>query len=93
MADENFLTETEFVARLKELEKDAVATEAKIVALKEEKESLLLDPNPNPNPKPNPDPNQVQRSGDGRQLHLQMCSVFEKRGFKEGFDWLSKHIK
>ena len=50
-------------------------------------------PNPNPNPKPNPDPNQVQRSGDGRQLHLQMCSVFEKRGFKEGFDWLSQHIK
>lgn len=43
LADENFLTETEFVARLKELEQDAVATEAKIVALKEEKEGLLLD--------------------------------------------------
>ena len=51
------------------------------------------NPNPIPNPNPNPNPNQVQRSGDGRQLHLQMCSVFEKRGFKEGFDWLSKHIK
>ena len=43
LADENFLTETEFVERLKELEADAVATEAKIVALKEEKEGLLLD--------------------------------------------------
>ena len=36
---------------------------------------------------------EVQRSGSGRQLHLQMCSVFEKRGFTEGFDWLSQHIK
>ena len=35
---------------------------------------------------------EVQRSGSGRQLQLQMCSVFEKRGFKEGFDWLSQHI-
>jgi len=43
LADENFLTETEFVERLKELEANAVATEAKIVAFKEEKEGLLLD--------------------------------------------------
>ena len=43
LADENFLTETEFVQKLKELEADAVTTEAKIVALKEEKEGLLQD--------------------------------------------------
>jgi len=36
---------------------------------------------------------EIQRAGTGRNLQLQMCSVFEKRGFKEGFDWLSKHIK
>ena len=36
---------------------------------------------------------EIQRQGSGRKLQLQMCSVFEKRGFKEGFDWLSKHIK
>ena len=36
---------------------------------------------------------EVQREGSGRQLQLQMCSVFEKRGFKEGFDWLAQHIK
>jgi len=43
LADDNFLTETEFVERLKELEADAVTTEAKIVAFKEEKEAILLD--------------------------------------------------
>ena len=36
---------------------------------------------------------EIQRSGSGRAVQLVMCSVFEKRGFKEGFDWLSKHIK
>tara|TARA_B110001452_G_scaffold103399_1_gene85810 strand:+ start:1256 stop:3889 length:2634 start_codon:yes stop_codon:yes gene_type:complete len=43
LADENFLTETEFVQKLKELESGAIETEAKIVALKEEKEGLLVD--------------------------------------------------
>jgi len=43
LADDNFLMETGFVEQLKELEKDAVATETKIIGLKEEKERLLLD--------------------------------------------------
>jgi len=43
LADDNFLMETGFVEKLKELEKEAVACETKIVALKEEKERLLLD--------------------------------------------------
>ena len=34
-----------------------------------------------------------RRQGSDRKLQLVMCSVFEKRGFKEGFDWLSQHIK
>ena len=43
LADDNFLMETGFVERLRELESHAVGMEAQIVALKEEKERLLLD--------------------------------------------------
>jgi len=32
------------------------------------------------------------KKGD-RPLGLFMCSVFERRGYIEGFDWLSQHIK
>jgi len=32
------------------------------------------------------------KKGD-RPLGLFMCSVFERRGYLEGFDWLSQHIK
>lgn len=43
LADDNFLMEHEFVVRLKELEAEAVQSEQQIVALKEQKEGLLLD--------------------------------------------------
>merc|ERR1740117_863683 len=43
LADDNFLMETGFVERLKELEAQAVGMESQIVHLKEEKERLLLD--------------------------------------------------
>jgi len=43
LADDNFLMETGFVEQLKELEKEAVGMESKIIQLKEEKERLLLD--------------------------------------------------
>jgi len=43
LADDNFLMEHEFVTRLKELEAEAVTAEQQIVALKEQKEGLLLD--------------------------------------------------
>ena len=42
LADDNFIMEHEFV-KLKELEAEAAAMEAEIVALKEQKEGLLLD--------------------------------------------------
>jgi len=32
------------------------------------------------------------KKGD-RPLGLFMCSVFERRGYMEGFDWLSQHLK
>ena len=43
LADDNFIMEHEFVTRLKELEAEAVQAEQQIVALKEQKEGLLLD--------------------------------------------------
>jgi len=43
LADDNFLMEHEFVTKLKELEAEAVKSEAAIVSLKEQKEGLLLD--------------------------------------------------
>jgi chromosome segregation ATPase len=43
LADDNFVMEHEFVTRLKEMEADAVQMELQIVALKEQKEGLLLD--------------------------------------------------
>ena len=43
LADDNFILEHEFVVKLKELEAEAVAMEAQIVGLKEQKEGLLLD--------------------------------------------------
>jgi len=43
LADDNFMMEQDFVMRLKELEAEAVASEQAIVALKEQKEGLLLD--------------------------------------------------
>merc|ERR1719484_360416 len=43
LADDNYIMEHEFVTKLKELEADAVSAEAQIVALKEQKEGLLLD--------------------------------------------------
>ena len=43
LADENYLMEAEFAQKLKELEVEAVAIEAKIVALKQEKEGMLVD--------------------------------------------------
>merc|ERR1719181_1160931 len=43
LADDNYIIEHEFVMRLKELEAEAVAAEGQIVALKEQKEGLLLD--------------------------------------------------
>ena len=43
LADDNYIMEHEFVMRLKELESEAVSSEQAIVALKEQKEGLLLD--------------------------------------------------
>ena len=43
LADDNFIMEHDFVFRLKELEAEAVGMEQQIVALKEQKEGLLLD--------------------------------------------------
>ncbi len=43
LADDNFIMEHDFVTRLKELETEAVGMEQQIVALKEQKEGLLLD--------------------------------------------------
>lgn len=36
---------------------------------------------------------ELQRLGDTRPLGLYMCSVFERRGYPEGFEWLSKNMK
>ena len=43
LADENYLMEAEFAQKLKGLEVEAVGIEAKIVALKQEKEGMLVD--------------------------------------------------
>jgi len=43
LADDNYIMEHEFVTKLKELEGEAVQSEAAIVKLKEQKEGLLLD--------------------------------------------------
>merc|ERR1719238_1298972 len=43
LADDNYIMEHEFVTKLKELEAEAVGSEQAIVALKEQKEGLLLD--------------------------------------------------
>lgn len=43
LADDNFMMEQDFVTRLKELEVEALSSEQAIVALKEQKEGLLLD--------------------------------------------------
>ena len=32
------------------------------------------------------------RAQGDRPLGLFMCSVFERRGYMEGFDWLANHI-
>ena len=43
LADDNYLMEAEFAQKLKGLEVEAVGIEAKIVALKQEKEGMLVD--------------------------------------------------
>jgi chromosome segregation ATPase len=43
LADDNYIMEHDFVVKLKELEAEAVNAEGQIVALKEQKEALLLD--------------------------------------------------
>jgi len=43
LADDNYIMEHDFVVKLKELEAEAVTAEQQIVALKEQKEGLLLD--------------------------------------------------
>ena len=43
LADDNYIMEHEFVTKLKELEEEAIKAEQQIVALKEQKEGLLLD--------------------------------------------------
>jgi len=35
---------------------------------------------------------EIAQSGSDRPVGLYMCSVFERRGYAEGFDWLSQYI-
>ena len=35
---------------------------------------------------------QTAQTGSPRPIGLYLCSIFERRGYMEGFDWLSSHI-
>ena len=36
---------------------------------------------------------ELAQSGSPRPVGLYLCSIFERRGYMEGFDWLGQHIK
>ncbi len=36
---------------------------------------------------------EIAQSGSDRPVGLYMCSVFERRGYAEGFEWLSQYVK
>ena len=35
---------------------------------------------------------EIAQSGSTRPVGLYLCSIFERRGYMEGFDWLAQHI-
>jgi len=35
---------------------------------------------------------ELQQSGSTRPIGLYLCSIFERRGYMEGFDWMSQYI-
>jgi len=35
---------------------------------------------------------ELMQTGSPRPIGLYLCSIFERRGYQEGFDWLSSHI-